>query len=93
MNAADLNLEDGSFDVVVCFNALGHLRELLEPVLSEMVRATAQNGCLMFIATWKMDRVHFDEVRKIINKDDKLELTESIENNKYNVMIIKKTVA
>lgn len=91
MNAAALGLEDNSFDVVVCFNALGHLKGVLEPVLSEMARVTAQNGCFMFIATWKMDIEHFGEVKKIINEDDKLELAENIENTKYSVFVVKKT--
>lgn len=51
MNATNLEINDNSFDVSVCYNALGHLKSILRPVLTEMLRVTTKDGYLIFIAT------------------------------------------
>lgn len=53
MNAARLDFETGSFDTVVSYNAMGHLADVLEDCLSEMIRVLKRSGCLVFIATWR----------------------------------------
>ncbi|MPM37655.1 Ubiquinone/menaquinone biosynthesis C-methyltransferase UbiE [bioreactor metagenome] len=90
MNATKLELENDSFDVSVCYNALGHLEGILNSVISEMSRVTTQNGYLIFIATWKMDQKVLLGIENIISKHGNLTISENIDNKSYNILIIKK---
>lgn len=90
MNATGLNIDNDSFDVSVCYNALGHLENVLRPVLTEMTRVTKEGGYMMFLATWKMDKKVMEELEKIINEHDELTICKDIVNGSYKALIIKK---
>ncbi|MGH4124374.1 MAG: class I SAM-dependent methyltransferase [Clostridium sp.] len=90
MNATNLDIVNNSFDVSVCYNALGHLENLLNPVLMEMMRVTIQNGYLIFISTWKMDKKIIPELKNIISDYSNLTIYADIENSTYKAIIIKK---
>lgn len=90
MNATNLMVDNGSFDITVCYNALGHLKNILGLALGEMVRVTTEEGYLMFIATWKMDKKTIAEVKDIISKYSELTIEADIENSKYRALIVKK---
>jgi ubiquinone/menaquinone biosynthesis C-methylase UbiE len=92
MNATNLDIAENSFDVSSCYNALGHLKSILRPVLIEMFRVTNQDGYLIFIATWKMDIATLGELKNIISEYNNLTLFAEIENKKYNALIVKKTI-
>lgn len=92
MNATNLEIDVNSFDVSSCYNALGHLKNILRPVLSEMFRVTNQDGYLIFIATWKIDIVTLGELKNIISENNNLTLFAEVENKKYNALIVKKTI-
>lgn len=90
MNAIDLDIDNGAFDASVCYNALEHLEDILKPVLIEMNRVTKEDGFLIFISTWKMDREKISELKGIINDQNNLTVFDNIERSKYNALIIKK---
>jgi ubiquinone/menaquinone biosynthesis C-methylase UbiE len=90
MNAANLDIDSYSFDVSACYNGLGHLKSILRPVLMEMIRVTIEGGYLIFIATWKMDKEIFAELKNIINEHNNVILYSEIECNKYSALIVKK---
>lgn len=92
MDATNLDINENNFDVSVCYNALGHLKSILKPILTEMFRVTAKGGCLIFIATWKMDIAIFDVLKNIISDYRNLTLFAEIENKNYNILIVKKTI-
>ncbi len=56
MDASDLMLDKDTFDISVCYNGLGHLKSVLDSVLMEMSRVTKENGYLIFIGTWRIDK-------------------------------------
>jgi ubiquinone/menaquinone biosynthesis C-methylase UbiE len=90
MNATNLGIDNDTFDVSACYNALGHLENILRPVLIEMVRVTVQGGYLIFIATWKMDKEIIGELKNVISEHHNLTLFTEIENKKYSALIVKK---
>lgn len=92
MNAANLDIKENTFDVSVCYNALGHLKNILRPVLTEMFRVTSKDGYLMFIATWKIDIAIFDELKNIISEHSDITLFAEVKNKKYNALIFNKTI-
>ncbi len=89
MDATNLNIDKDSFDICICYNALGHLKSILTPVLTEMIRVTTEDGYLIFIATWEMDKNIISELRDIIKEQNNLTVYRDIENNKYSALIIK----
>lgn len=72
---------DSSVDVSVCYNALGHLKEILNPVVAQMIRVTTQEGYIIFITMWKMDKIIVPELKSIIHKYSNITICEEIENN------------
>lgn len=91
MNATHLDLEGGSFDVVVSYNALGHLVGVLKDCVSEMMRTLKKGGYLIFIATWKMDRMLIPNIRSLIATRRTVQIYKDIENKAYHTLIWKKT--
>lgn len=83
---------DSSVDVSVCYNALGHLKEILNPVVAQMIRVTAQGGYIIFITTWKMDKIVVPELKSILYEYRNITIREEIENNKYYILIIQKAI-
>lgn len=92
MDATNLDIKNNSFDVSVCYNALGHLDNVLKFVLKEMIRVTIHDGYLMFIATWKMDKRIIPELKNIINEHTNIFIYSEIENSKYTILVLKKTI-
>lgn len=90
MNATNLEIDDNSFSVSACYNAIGHLKSILRPILAEMVRVTNKDGYLIFVATWKMDVAMLEQLKNIISEYRNLTLFEEIESKKYNAIIVKK---
>lgn len=90
MNATNLEVRDSSFDVTVCYNALGHLESILNSVISEMNRVTIKNGYLIFIVTWKIDKKIIYEIKNTISKYKNLTISEDVDNNSYSALVIKK---
>lgn len=93
MNAANLDIDNNTFDISACYNGLGHLKSILRLVFIEMIRVTIQGGYLIFIATWKMDKEILNELKNIINEHSNVTLYAEIECNKYSALIVKKEQA
>ncbi len=62
MDAAKLDYSNACFDVVVLYNAIGHLTSVLEDVISECKRVLRFNGKICIISSSKLDSnvIHFD---------------------------------
>jgi len=90
MDATQLNLEAESFDVVLTYNALGHLVGVLKDCVSEMVRVLKRGGYVMFIATWKMDRTLIPNAQSLIATKRIMQNTKEIESRIYRASIWKK---
>lgn len=90
MDATNLEIESNSIDVSVCYNALGHLCTILNSILVQVRRVTIDNGYIIFIATWKMDRRIIPELKNIIYAQSELMIHEDIEKENYHILIVKK---
>ncbi|MHC5038564.1 MAG: class I SAM-dependent methyltransferase [Planctomycetota bacterium] len=91
MDASRLDLDSGTFDVAVSFNALGHLEEILPACIREMCRVVRIEGHIIFLATWKMDKALFGKIRKMSAlKDTSLKISET-RNAAYHSSVWKKT--
>ncbi len=66
MDAAHLGFKDESFDVIVGYNTVGHLVDILDDCVFEMIRVLKSNRFLVFITTWKMDRALIPDVCTIL---------------------------
>nr|WP_276575911.1 class I SAM-dependent methyltransferase [Oceanirhabdus seepicola] len=89
MDATDLILDNGTFDISICYNALGHLESVLNSVLMEMSRVTKENGYLLFIVSWKMDKRILLDLKEMINEYAHLKINGYMGKNRYKVLIIK----
>lgn len=56
MDATAMGYQDQSFDTVIIYNAIGHLSEIIEPILRECRRVARQNGAIYIISSFKMDK-------------------------------------
>jgi ubiquinone/menaquinone biosynthesis C-methylase UbiE len=90
MDASKLKLKDEEFDLTVCYNAIGHLTEIIDLVLSEMLRVTQNGGQLIFIATWAMDKRILEELQIVWSKRIDSKNLQHIQDSKYSILIIKK---
>lgn len=90
MNAANLTINDRSYDVTTVYNGLGHLEDMLSPVLKEMRRVTKTGGYLIFISTWSMDKKIHSSIENIVDQYNNLEISENIEKTKYKILIVQK---
>ncbi len=61
MDATNMTFADESFDMVVMYNAVGHLCAVLEKVLKECVRVTKDGGKIFVISSFRMDMPVIDE--------------------------------
>lgn len=89
-DATQLDFEPESFDVVVSYNAIGHLAGVLKDCISEMVRVLKGGGCLVFIATWRMDRTLISIIQDIIATMNTIQIAREIKNKIYYALIWKK---
>ena len=91
MDATQLDLKGESFDVVVSYNAMGHLVGVLKDCVSEMIRVLKRGGCLIFMATWKMDRILIPNIQSLRATKRTMQNSKEIENRTYRASIWKKT--
>lgn len=90
MNATTLLVDNDSIDITVCYNALGHLENILQSVLIEMIRVTMQEGYLLFMATWTMDKKIISKLKDMISEYSNLEVCDDIEKSTFRALIVKK---
>ncbi|OPJ63592.1 class I SAM-dependent methyltransferase [Clostridium oryzae] len=91
MDVTNLALEDNSFDATVCYNALGHLQNVLKPALDEMIRVTKPNGYLLLIATWSMDIRVLSKLENIIDTYSNLIVDSVIEDASFKILVLQKS--
>ena len=89
MDAAHLGFKDESFDVIATYNAVGHLANILDDCVFEMIRVLKSNRFLVFIATWKMDRALIPDVHTILASFT-MQNVKEIKNRVYYASIWKK---
>lgn len=56
MDAKNLQFPDASFDTVVMYNAIFHLKEIIRPTLCECFRVLHTKGHIYYISSYKMDK-------------------------------------
>lgn len=65
MDASKMDFEDNTFDTIVLYNALYHIKEQYNEILAECRRVLKPEGHIFLIATWKLDlalmREKFDD--------------------------------
>lgn len=89
-DAAALNFPTGTFDTVVCYNALGHLQTVLPAVLAEMTRTAAPGGYLIFAATWEMDFSLLNEVQALAEEIPRLSAVSAPQISGCQLLILEK---
>lgn len=82
MDAVGMGFTSESFDVVVTYNALGHLVNELDDCASEMVRVLKRNGYLIVITTWKMDKAPIPRMKDALTSMP-VHLCREIRNRNY----------
>ena len=90
MDAGHLLYDDCSFDITVCYNAIGHLLDVLEKSLFEMSRVTKDSGFVMIISTWKLDLQYFSQAEKVLARIPSVRLYDKIRNKEYSILLYKK---
>lgn len=88
MDAKNLAYSDNYFDVTVCYNALGHLEEILPEVICEMIRVTRYNGYIMFCTSWKADKIVLESLLSMTPADGTLHARK--QNSFYSSILLKK---
>lgn len=69
MDVTAMTFENGSFDTVVLYNAVGHLRTVLEKAVNECFRVLRAGGSLLVISSVKMDKwIIANELIPLLNK-------------------------
>lgn len=91
MDATQLDFKDESFDVVVSYNAMGHLASVLKDSISEMIRVLKRGCCLVFIATWRMDKKLILDIQDLMATTRAMRNCIEIRNKTYYASIWKKT--
>lgn len=61
MDATALKFKNDSFDTVVVYNALAHLKTVLDGILSECLRTAKPGGCICFISSFSIDKRIIEE--------------------------------
>ncbi len=87
MDAAKMDYSNACFDIVVLYNAIGHLTNVLEDVIFECKRVLRSNGKICIISSSKLDHnvIHFDLLPIL----QKLSLCyEKAHNGPFDVLII-----
>ena len=55
MDAAKMSFESDTFDTVILYNALCHIKVQYDAIIAECRRVLKTEGHIILIATWKMD--------------------------------------
>lgn len=61
MDATAMTYADGAFDTAVIYNAIGHLTEVLGPVLRECQRVLRPGGALYVVSSFSMDKAVIED--------------------------------
>lgn len=56
MDATEMSFNDRLFDTAVLYNAVGHLEEIIDEVVSECQRVVKPHGTIYLISSFKMDK-------------------------------------
>ena len=78
MDVTAMSYGDDSFDTVVLYNAIGHLRDVLERAVKECLRVLRAGGNLHIISSVKMDKqvISHDLVPMLEHKNCSFQITE-----------------
>ena len=57
MDAANLQIENSSIDIIVFYNAIAHIENQLEKILNECYRVLRPKGELYFISSFGIDKI------------------------------------
>lgn len=55
MDASKMDFEDNTFDTIILYNALYHIKEQYDEILAECRRVLKPEGHIFLISTWKLD--------------------------------------
>ena len=55
MDAAEMAFESDTFNTVILYNALCHIKDQYDAIIAECRRVLKPKGQIIMIATWKMD--------------------------------------
>lgn len=55
MDAAQMSYPDNTFDTIVIYNAIFHIRKQWDEIVKECKRVLKRTGILYVIGTWKLD--------------------------------------
>lgn len=55
MDAAEMTFEEDTFDTVIIYNALYHIKGQYDKIIAECRRVLKEQGIIFIIATWKLD--------------------------------------
>ena len=61
MEAQSMAFSSETFDTIVIYNAIGHLRGIVSRILKECMRVTKYDGTIYVISSFKMDRLTIEE--------------------------------
>lgn len=66
-----LNFPDASFDSVVMYNSLWHIKDVIEPAIDEFLRVVKPGGSVTIISTWRLDDAAIENfLLTCLNKKD-----------------------
>lgn len=69
MDAAQMTFEKDTFDTIILYNALYHIKDQYDAILAECRRVLKPEGHIFLIATWKMDLSLMREIWKRLGTD------------------------
>ncbi len=55
MDAVEMSFESDTFDTVILYNALYHIKDQYDAIMAECRRVLKPKGYIILIATWKID--------------------------------------
>ncbi len=62
MDATSMVFDDEQFDVIVLYNAIGHLTDIIPAVISECMRVLKKDGSIYVISSFAMDKTVIHDV-------------------------------
>ena len=62
MDAREMTFADESFDTVVIYNALFHIKDYWDDIINECRRVIKKDGAIYVVSTWSLDTNLMDEM-------------------------------
>ena len=62
MDAREMTFADESFDTVVIYNALFHIKDYWDDIINECRRVIKKDGAIYVVSTWSLDSNLMDEM-------------------------------